>query len=89
MYYIFLVCGCNLSYPARKSHPSCYIVICGRPGCIVFFHMISQTARFSEGGGGVTKPKIRVLIFPYNFCRKHLRHLLITLFIDDPLHTFC
>jgi hypothetical protein len=36
-YYALWVCVCRLSYPARKAHaPNC-IVICGLPGCTIFF----------------------------------------------------
>ena len=36
-YYIFQVCVCSLSYPARKAHAPCYIVICGLSGYNSFF----------------------------------------------------
>jgi hypothetical protein len=35
-------------------------IICGLPGCAVFFHIISQMASFSEKR--VTEHKMRVLI---------------------------
>jgi len=37
----FLMCVCNLSYPARKALSSYYIVTCALCGCIIFSHIIS------------------------------------------------
>ena len=38
-YYIFWVCVCAISYPASNAHAPYYIVICGLPGCITFYHI--------------------------------------------------
>jgi len=46
--YIFSVCVCSLSYPAYKARASCYIVLYGFADYTAVFHIISQTARFSE-----------------------------------------
>ena len=35
-------------YPARKVHAPYYIIIRGLSGFVTVFHIISQTARFSE-----------------------------------------
>jgi len=40
-YYIFWVCVRSPSYPERKEHEPYYIVICGLPASIKFFHIIS------------------------------------------------
>jgi hypothetical protein len=40
-HYILWVCICGLRCPARTAHTPYYIVICGLPGCTIFFHVIS------------------------------------------------
>jgi len=63
--YMFWVCVYSLSYPACSAHASHYVVICVLFGSTIFFHIISQTARFLEKG--VTEYKTRVLIFSTTF----------------------
>jgi hypothetical protein len=46
MCYIFWVCGCSLRYPL--SNVRAPIVISSLSGSTIFFHIISQTARFSK-----------------------------------------
>jgi hypothetical protein len=38
---LYILCVCSLSYPARKAHAPCYILICGLSGPTSFFHIIS------------------------------------------------
>jgi len=38
---------CSLIYPASKAHSSYHIVTSGLSVPITFFHIISETARFS------------------------------------------
>jgi len=58
--YIFWVCVCNLSYPSRKAHAPCYIVIFVLSGCTIFFHIISLTTRVRKN---IILYKMCVLIF--------------------------
>jgi len=39
--HILSVCVCILSYPARKAHAPCYIVIGDLYGRTIYFHIIS------------------------------------------------
>ena len=47
MYYTTWVCICSLGFPACNAHsPYCHLF--GLPRSAIFFHFISQTARFSK-----------------------------------------
>jgi hypothetical protein len=47
----------------------CYIVPCGLSDSIIYFHIISYTARFSRGKKKITEQKM-CFDFLYNFCLK-------------------
>ena len=67
-YYLFWVYLCSLSYPARNAHAPYYTVICVLSGCIIFFHIILETARYSEKSCRTWNV---CFDFLYNFCLKH------------------
>jgi hypothetical protein len=67
-HYIRCECVCSLSYPARKAHAPCYIVICGLSSSTALFHIIPYMTRFSQK---VIKHKM-CFDFLYNFCLKYL-----------------
>jgi hypothetical protein len=54
-----------LSYLAWKTHVPCYIVICGLPGCTLFFILYPIRAWF--GGGCQIRHKMSVLSFSTTF----------------------
>ena len=60
------VCVCSLSYPSWNAHALYYIFICGLFLSKILFHIISQTTRFSRGGG-VNEYKLCILIFSTTF----------------------
>jgi hypothetical protein len=62
--YVFWVCVCSISYPARKAHAPYYIAICSLSGSTIFFHIIS-TNRVIFGRKSLNIKC--VLIFSTNF----------------------
>ena len=58
------LCFCSLCYPAWKAHAPYYMIICVLSGFTELFHIISQTARFSEKSYWIYKVYFGFL---YNF----------------------
>ena len=62
--YIFRAYICSLKYPACNADVPYYIVICGFPGSVLFFHIISSIEKYRNKN---ISHKIRVLIFSTTF----------------------
>jgi len=84
--YIFWECVCSLRYPACNAHALFYIVNCGYSDFKMFFHIISQTTRFS--GYKMLLYVKCVLIFSTNFFWHISWHIFWHIFRQIYCHNF-
>jgi hypothetical protein len=94
---IFSVCICSLTYPTCEAQALCNIVICGLPGCTVFFPTLSHKQHYFRKKQNFLTHKIFVLSFStnfdflYKFCLKHfpLKEELSEIFIMYVYRSSC